>query len=44
MKRTTSKMYGFDGSDEEGEVLASKIVVIKKKSPTRQSAADERSL
>ena len=37
-------MYGFDGSDEEGEVLASKIVVIKKKSPTKQLAPDEKSL
>lgn len=37
-------MYGFDGSDEEGEVLTSKIVVIKKKSPTRQPAAEEKSL
>ena len=37
-------MYGFDGSDEDGEVLASKIVVIKKKSPTRQPVADENSL
>ena len=37
-------MYGFDGSDEEGEVLASKTVVIKSKSPTKQTAADEKNL